>query len=205
MDISEKFKGYPTGNVCDSNNREGAMDAQIKPIDPESKLIGRAYTCSCPPGDNLTIHKAVLECKPGDVLVVNCCSYMGGGVFGELLAVACMYRGLAGVIIDGACRDSQEIKEMGFPVFVRGFNPGGTVKETLGHTGVPIVCGGVMVVPGDIIVGDADGVVVVPQDKAEEVLARTRVKYEKENEIRELLKQGQTTVELLNLGAKINN
>ncbi len=204
MDIAKKFKGYPTGNVCDANNREGSMDAQIKPIDPASVLVGRAYTCSCPPGDNLTIHKAVLECKPGDVLVIDCCSYMGGGVFGELLAVACVYQGIAGVIIDGACRDSLEIKEIGLPVFVRGLNPGGTVKETLGHTGEALVCGSVMVNPGDIIVGDADGVVVVPQGKAEDVLAKTREKFEKENEIREQLKQGKTTVELLNFGDKLN-
>ena len=201
MDIRE-FVGLPTGNICDSNGLLGAMDASIQALDRKMTLVGRAFPVLCPPGDNLTIHKAIIEAQPGDVLVVDCGGFMKAGCFGELMATACQVRGIAGIIIDGTCRDKNELIEMNFPTFVRGTCPNGTVKEYCGQTNVPIICGGMVVESGDIIVADCDGVVVVPQAKAEEVLEKSKLKNAKEEEIRQKLLQGITTAELFNLYPK---
>lgn len=201
MDILE-FVGIPTGNVCDSNGLLGSMDPGIQALDRNMTVVGRAFTVECPPGDNLTIHKAILEAQPGDVLVVNCQGFLHAGCFGELMATACVAKGIAGVVIDGACRDKNDLIEMNFPTFVRATCPNGTVKETCGKTNVPVVCGGLTVNPGDVIVGDCDGLVVIPQEKAEEVLEKSKLKKAKEAEIRQKLQQGITTAELFNLTPK---
>lgn len=201
MDILE-FVGIPTGNVCDSNGLLGSMDSGVQALDRNMTVVGRAFTVECPPGDNLTIHKAILEAQPGDVLVVNCQGFLHAGCFGELMATACVVKGIAGVVIDGACRDKNDLIEMNFPTFVRATCPNGTVKETCGKTNVPVVCGGLTVNPGDVIVGDCDGLVVIPQEKAEEVLEKSKLKKAKEAEIRQKLQQGITTAELFNLTPK---
>ena len=201
MDIRE-FEGIPTGNICDSNDRLGSMDAAIQALDRHMTVVGRAFTVVCPPGDNLTIHKAVLEAQPGDVLVVNCSGFLQAGVFGELLATSCRAHGIVGIVIDGACRDKNELIEMNFPTFVRGTCPNGTLKEVCGATNVPIPCGGLTVEPGDIIVGDCDGLVVIPKAKAEIVLEKSKAKKVFEDEIREKVANGVSTAELFNLTAK---
>ena len=201
MDILE-FRDIPTGNICDSNNRLGALDPAIQALDRHMTVVGRAYTVQCPPGDNLTVHKAMLEARPGDVLVVSCGGFLNTGGFGELMATACQVKGIAGVVIDGACRDKNELIEMGFPTFVRGTCPNGTVKENCGATGTAVLCGGTLVRTGDIVVGDCDGVVVIPQENAEAVLERSKAKKAAEDEIRQKLLQGITTAELFNLYPK---
>lgn len=201
MNIYE-FQGIPTGNICDSNDRLGAMDSGIQALDRHMTVVGRAFTAFCPPGDNLTIHKAVLEAQPGDVLVVNCGGYLQAGVFGELLATSCRARGIAGIVIDGACRDKNELIEMNFPTFVRGTCPNGTVKEDCGDTNVPMTCGGLTVEPGDVIIGDCDGVVVIPKAKAETVLEKSKAKKAFEDSIRDKLAEGVSTAELFHLTAK---
>ena len=201
MDILE-FRDIPTGNICDSNNRLGALDPAIQALDRHMTVAGRAYTVQCPPGDNLTVHKAMLEARPGDVLVVSCGGFLNAGGFGELMATACQVKGIAGVVIDGACRDKNELIEMGFPTFVRGTCPNGTVKENCGATGTAVLCGGTLVRPGDIVVGDCDGVVVIPREEAEGVLERSKAKKAAEDEIRQKLLQGITTAELFNLHPK---
>jgi 4-hydroxy-4-methyl-2-oxoglutarate aldolase len=172
------------------------MDPAIKPIDPRSKLAGPAVTVLSQPGDNLTLHKAIYEAAPGSVLVIDAHGYAGAGHFGEIMAIAAVERGIAGVVIDGACRDSADIEELGLPFFCRTFNPGGTVKESLGTINEVIQCGGVVVKPGDIVIGDRDGVVVVPREKAGEVLERARDIAAREVKIREMLRQGKTTLEI---------
>lgn len=201
MDIKE-FAGLPTGNICDSNGLLGAMDASIQALDRHMTVVGRAFPVLCPPGDNLTIHKAIVEAQPGDVLVVDYGGFMKAGCFGELMATACRVRGIAGIVIDGTCRDKNELIEMNFPTFVKGTCPNGTVKECCGKTNIPVSCGGMAVEPGDIIVGDCDGVVVVPKDKAEEVLEKSKLKHAKEEQIRQKLLQGITTAELFHLTPK---
>lgn len=199
----EQFRKFPTGNVCDANGKAGNMDLGIKPIDPHSKLVGPAVTLRAFPGDNLLYFKAIEEAAPGTVLVIDGRGYVSAGAMGDMMVTACMAKGIAGVVLDGACRDANDIEEAGFPFFTRGFNPGGTVKESLGPINTTIQCGGVVVSPGDLIVGDRDGVVVVPQADAREVLTRTQAIFDKEIKIRELLKQGKSALEIYGFGVKI--
>lgn len=195
-DIIERYNRLPLGNICDANDRRGSMDPAIKPVDPTSRVAGPAYTVRCHPGDNLAIHKAIAEAQAGSVLVIDAGGFTGGGHIGEIMCFACMQRGIKGLVIDGTCRDADDIQALGFPVFTRGFNPNGTVKETVGVTDVPILCGGVRVCPGDLIVGSRDGVAVVEQEKIGEILAKAEAIAAKEDRVVEELKQGRTTAEI---------
>ena len=189
----------PLGNYCDADERVEAMDAGIRPLGPSMRVYGPAFTVSSAPGQNLAIHRAVAEAKPGDVLVIS----MGGdcryGPFGEILALACRKRGIAGVVVDGSVRDGNDIEALGFPVFCRGLAPAGTRKDDAGRIGEPIRCGHVSVEPGDIIVGDRDGVVVVPSEAVEDVEAALERIAVKEARIKDGIAAGKTTLELLNL------
>lgn len=193
-----QFLQFPTGNICDANDKRGNMDSAIKPLDPTFKLAGFAVTVDCYPGDNLTIHQAIVQATSGSVLVIDAKEYSAGHL-GEIMALACIQRGIAGVVIDGGCRDAADIIELKFPVFSRSINPGGTLKKNLGQINVDIQCGGVLVRPGDIVVGDRDGVVVIPQENAQQVLTKTIAIVEKEKEIKKLIHQGKTTMELFGL------
>jgi 4-hydroxy-4-methyl-2-oxoglutarate aldolase len=204
-DLVKQFCGIPTGNLSDAMGRKGNMHSSIKPVYPSAKLAGRAFTVACQPADNLTIHKAITMAPAGSALVIYAGGYTETAVFGDIMALACQVRGIAGVVIDGSCRDTEEIEEMNYPVFAKGINPGGPVKETLGATDVPIQCGGIVVTPGDIIVGDRDGVVVVPAGRAAEVLEKAKAIVEKEIKVRELLKQGKTTMEIFGLDTLLKN
>ena len=195
-EIIKQFMMLPTGNICDVSDKGTNMDSELKPISSKFKLAGQSTTVKCYPGDNLTIHKAIYEAEPGSVLVITTQGYSKAGYFGEILATACMERGLAGVIIDGGCRDANDIESLGFPVFCRALNPGGTVKESVGEINVPIECGGVIVNPGDIVIGDRDGIVVVDINKAEDVLKKAQAKFKSEIEIKKQLLEGKTTLEL---------
>jgi len=196
VSIDEKL---PLGNYCDADTRVEPMDAGIRPIAGTMHVFGPAFTVSTPPGHNLAIHHAVAEASPGDVLVIS----MGGdchyGPFGEILALACQKRGIAGVVVDGSVRDGNDIEALGFPVFCRGLAPAGTRKDDPGRIGEPIRCGHVSVTPGDIIVGDRDGVVVVPRDAMDDVRAALERIAAKEVRIKDGIAAGKTTLELLNL------
>lgn len=198
-EIREKLLQLPTGNIADNNNaapNQGVMDTAIKPIDRTSKMVGRAFTAQCFPGDNLALHQAIYAAHPGDVLVLDVHGYNNAGHFGDIMATACKIRGIAGVVIDGSCRDAEDIRELGLPVFVRGFNPSGTVKESLAKLNVPVRCGGILVNPGDIIFGDCDGVVVIPSVQEDVVMEKAVAKFEKEKHIIEQLNEGRTTLEI---------
>lgn len=195
-DIIARYKRLPLGNICDANGKRGAMDPDIRPIDPSLHMVGRAYTVRCHPGDDLAIHKAIIEAPEGTVLVVDAGGYTGGGHIGEIMCFACMQRGISGLVLDGTCRDPDDIQALGFPVFSRGLSPNGTVKETVGETGRPIMCGGVPVRSGDLVIGDRDGVVVVAKEDIEKVLEKAEAIAEKEVRVLEELKQGRTTAEI---------
>lgn len=198
-ELLERFKALPLGNICDANKKEGNMDYGIRPVDSKFKLVGEAYTVKCHTGDNLTLHKAMYEAPSGSVLVVDTQGCSNFGFFGDIMATACMIRGIAGLVIDGACRDSQDIEEMGFPVFCRALSPAGTVKQSVGQTGCPIVCGGVWVSTGDLIVADRDGVVVIKPENIEKVLAAAEAIAAKEVKVREMLAAGRSTIEIFGL------
>ena len=178
---------------------QGAMPHAIKPIYPRMKLCGAALTVECRPGDNLAIHAAVETAKPGDVLVVDYKGYLEAGPFGDVLATACIAAGIRGMVIDGCVRDGASLHEMGFPVFGRGLNMKGTSKNQPGKVGVPIICAGVAVAPGDVVLGDDDGVVVVPRSRVAATVKAARERDDKEAAMREKLKKGSTTIELLDL------
>lgn len=207
-ELRQSLLKLPTGNIADNNNsvpNQGVMDTAIKPVDSKMKMVGRAFTAQCYPGDNLALHQAIYAAHPGDVLILDVHGYSKAGHFGDIMATACQQYGLAGVVIDGSCRDSEDIRSLGFPVFVRGFNPSGTVKESLAKLNVPVHCGGILVNPGDIIFGDCDGVVVVPSQQEDQVFEKALDKYQHEQEIIEELLTGKTTLEIYGFDKLIEN
>jgi len=198
--VVKRFEGIPTGVVSDTMGRTGSMAAEIKPVWPRAKIVGPALTVRTFPADNLMIHKAVTLAKPGDVLVVNAGGYKDTAVFGDLLGYSCKAHRIAGVVIDGASRDAEGMEAIGFPVFARAVLPMGPFKDSPGAINVPISCGGAAVRPGDIIVGDADGVVVVPMEYAAEVASKAQAAADKEEQMRERLAKGEYIFDILKLG-----
>jgi 4-hydroxy-4-methyl-2-oxoglutarate aldolase len=152
------------------------------------------------PADNLMIHKAATLAKPGDVVVVNAGGYRDTAVFGDLLGFSMKVHQVAGIVIDGATRDAEGLAAIGFPVFARAILPMGPFKDSPGSINLPISCGGVVVRPGDIVLGDADGVVVIPQEHAAEILARAQAGMAKEQQVRERIQQGEYIFDMLKLG-----
>lgn len=198
-DDIEALAAFSPATLHEAMGQRGAMPCCIKPIYPGMKVAGSALTVRCKPGDNLAIHRAVATARPGDVLVVDNDGFAESGPFGDVLATACQAKGVTGLIIDGCVRDGPNLKAMGFPVFSRGLNMKGATKSNPGDVGVPIVCAGVAVSPGDIVIGDDDGVVVVPRAMIAEALKGARARDDKEDAIKEKLKGGATTIDLLGL------
>ncbi|HEY5583830.1 MAG TPA: 4-carboxy-4-hydroxy-2-oxoadipate aldolase/oxaloacetate decarboxylase [Ruminiclostridium sp.] len=184
--------------------RRGALSSYIKPIWPGMKLCGSALTVQCEPGDNLMIHKALAIAKPGDVLVVSVGGYVEAGFWGEVMTIAAISRGIKGLLTDGSVRDTMAIKEHGFPIFSKGICIKGTTKLTPGKINHQLILGGICINPGDIILGDNDGVVVVPLEEAEKALSGAIAREEKEKILMQKLESGQLTMDLLNLNDPFN-
>jgi len=170
--------------------RSGLMKPYMRPIWAGAQIAGPAVTVLAQPGDNWMIHVAVEQCKKGDVLVVGCTADNTDGMFGELLATALIARGVIGLILDAGCRDVKTLKEMGFPVWSKAISAKGTVKATLGAVNIPVVCGGVNVEPGDVVVADDDGVVVVPKKLAVETAQKAQKRKDDEDGKRKQLETG---------------
>lgn len=185
--------------VYEAQGAKGALDHGIKPIDPSLRLAGPAYTVDCRPADNLMLHYAVQKARPGDVLVVDAKAFMEAGPWGDVLTVQAMQRGIAGLVINGCVRDASLIIELGFPVFCRGLSIKGTGKNQPGKVGVPVVIGDVLIHPGDVVVGDRDGIVVVPQAEVGSAIATSLAREAKEAQQRKAIQQGTSTIELLQL------
>ena len=173
----------------------GLLDPGIRPIQEGTRIAGQAVTVSCAPGDNIMIHAAVEVIEPGDILVVATTSPSTNGMFGELLATSVMARGCAGVVVDAGVRDISDLRRLGLPVWSRAIHASGTVKATPGSVNVPIVCGGATVGPGDVMVADDDGVVVVERENAPEVLEVARERLKRETEVRARLAAGELGVD----------
>lgn len=167
-DIVERFRA-PTSFVVDAMNGAGALDWRIKPLVGRS-LIGIALTCDCGPLDNLAFMAALAQSRPGDVLVVATDGYVGAAVTGDLLMYVARNRGAAGFVTDGLVRDLEDLETVGLPVFAMGVTPNSPQRRGPGSVGLPVVCGGVTVASGDVVVGDRDGVVVVPRARIDETL-----------------------------------
>lgn len=164
-----RFRGLPVANIDDCMNRIAAVDAAIEPIGT-GQLLGTAFTVRVPQGDNLMFHAAMDLAKPGDVIVIDAGGFTDRAIFGELMATYCKSRGIRGIVCDGAIRDRGGLAEMEeFPVYARSATPNGPYKNGPGEINVPVVIGGKLVRPGDIIVGDDDGVIVIPPEFAAEI------------------------------------
>jgi 4-hydroxy-4-methyl-2-oxoglutarate aldolase len=168
--IVEQAARFPSSILADVAGRRGALHGRIAPLEPTMSFAGPALTVEVRPGDNLMIHAAMAIAKPGDVIVVDGKGDLSSALMGEIMCQQCAAIGVVGVVIDGAVRDSVAIRELGLPMFAAGLNPNGPTKSVAGRLNHPISIGGVTVRPGDLIVGDADGVTVVERDKAAAML-----------------------------------
>ena len=161
---------YPSSILADVAGRRGALSGRIAPLAPSMRFAGPAITVEVRPGDNLMIHAAMAVAQPGDVIVVDGKGDLSSALMGEIMSQQCVALGVVAVVIDGAVRDSEAIRELGFPMFAAGLNPNGPTKSVSGRLNHPISIGGVSVSPGDLVVGDADGVTVIERSKAAALL-----------------------------------
>ena len=196
-DVVRQAAQYQPAILADVNGRRGALHGRIGALRPRMKLAGPALTVDVRPGDNLMIHAAMALAKPGDVLVIDGKGDQTAALMGTIMMNACRQLGIAGVVIDGAVRDSLEIDEMDFPVFSVGTNPNGPTKQVSGRIGHPVTVGGVTVHPGDFVIGDADGVVVVERARIESLLPLAARKVADENARIAQIKQGKTSASWL--------
>lgn len=188
-----------TATLHEAQGQTGAVDPAIRPLDPGFRVAGPALTVDCRPSDNLVLHLALTKARRGDVLVVDAKAFVAAGPWGDVMTLAAQVAGIAGLVIDGSVRDSQSIIDMGFPVFSRGICIVGTNKNQPGTVGAPVSVGGVRVEAGDVIVGDRDGVVVIPHARAATVARLGREREAKEAALREQIRAGRTTIEVLGL------
>ena len=185
--------------VHEAYGRSGLMKPYLRPVWAGGEAAGTAVTVLTHPGDNWMIHVAVEQCQPGDILVVGCSADNTDGMFGDLLATSLMARGVKGLVIDAGVRDAKSLREMGFPVWSRAISAKGTVKAALGSVNVPVVCAGVNVMPGDAVIADDDGVVVVGRKDAADVAAKGEKRHADEDGKRRQLASGALGLDMYNM------
>jgi 4-hydroxy-4-methyl-2-oxoglutarate aldolase len=196
---ANRFALFDPATLYEAAGQRGMVDPAIRPAWPGARLCGRAATVECPPGDNLMLHLAVANAPPGVVIVATVGSYLMTGAWGEILTTAAQARGIAGLVIDGAVRDVDAIRDAKFPVFSRGFAIGACTKERAGTLDGAIQFGGVTIRPGDLIVGDTDGLVVLEKERLDAVYETALARRARESDIITQLRAGRTTIELLGL------
>lgn len=201
--LVERIGRHSVATLHEAMGRAGLMLPYMRPIYRGARACGTAVTVLSHPGDNLMIHASVEVCQPGDVLVVTTTSPSTDGMFGELLATSLKAHGVVGLVIEAGVRDVEELENMGFPVWSRAISAQGTVKATPGSVNVPVVCAGVSVRPGDIIVADMDGVVCVPKERALEVVERAEAHVAKEDATRARLAAGELGLDIYGLRDKL--
>lgn len=199
MSLAARMAALGTATIGEAAPSARIVALPLRPLAPDMVAAGPALTVRCRPGDNLALHRAIAAAVPGDVLVVDYGGSTESGPFGEIMALACQLRGIAGLVTDGSVRDSARLIEMGFPVFARGLNIRGTTKRDRGEIGQPVTLGGVRIERGDLVVADADAVLVVPAADADAALSAGEARAAKEARMMERLRAGETSLQILGL------
>jgi 4-hydroxy-4-methyl-2-oxoglutarate aldolase len=198
-DLVKRLGALGVATAHEAYGRFGLMKPYLRPVWSGAETSGTAVTVLAQPGDNWMIHVAVEQCRPGDVLVVGCTADNTDGMFGDLLATSLMARGVKGLVIDAGVRDAKSLREMGFPVWSKAISAKGTVKATLGAVNVPVVCAGINVKPGDAVVADDDGVVVIARKDAADVVAKGEKRRADEDGKRQKLAAGVLGLDMYNM------
>jgi 4-hydroxy-4-methyl-2-oxoglutarate aldolase len=194
--LIHQLAALPTATLHEAMGKYGALPSGIKPLSPEMKVCGTAVTVQTMPRDNMMLHRAIAQAMDGDVIIANTSGFWEAGYWGEIMAVAAQARGIAGLVIDGCVRDADPIIALSFPVFTRGLCIRGTSKYGNGTLNQPITIGEVTIHPGDIVVGDRDGVVIVPAARIDETISNAHAREAKEDQVMARLRNGETTLEI---------
>ncbi|CAH0250744.1 4-hydroxy-4-methyl-2-oxoglutarate aldolase/4-carboxy-4-hydroxy-2-oxoadipate aldolase [Agrobacterium fabrum] len=195
----EALAKFSPATIHEAQGRRGALSSRLKPVDYRMKLCGPAFTVRCAPRDNIMLQLAINYAKPGDIIVVSAGEYEEAGSFGDVLANACLAKGIGGLVTDTGVRDTLQLRDLGFPVFSLSVCIKGTVKETIAAVNDSIIVGGETINPGDIVVGDADGLVVVRRAEAQEAAQLSQAREDAEAGFIEAYKQGKSVIEVSNL------
>lgn len=199
QEILKEYNQLDVSTVYEAQGKQGLLSRELRPIIEGAKLCGPAVTVTCPTGDNLMVHAAIEVCKPGDILVINTIGESRAGMVGELIVTALMKRGVKGIITEAGIRDVAQLRELGFPVWTRSIYSQGNTKSRGGWVNAPAVCGGMLVNPGDLILADDDGVVVINKSDLETTLSASKQRGLKEVGTKEKIARGELSLDFYNL------